>query len=520
MSNEANLKGQPFGWLVFGIEDNTHAIVGTQYRIDRPKLDALKSEVACQTTARITFEEIHEFVTPQGRVVLFQIPAAIRGVPTAWKGHFYGRDSESTGPLSVYEIEQIRSQSGLCDWSAEICPDATLADLDPSALAFARLRYREKHPNLADDLDGWDNLTFLHKLKLAFDGRIKRAAIILLGREESTQHISPAVAQATWILKNAHNTELDYTHFYPPFILKVDEVYSKVRNLTLRTMTGGTLFPKEISKYDDWVFREALHNCIAHPDYTQNGRIVLVEQDDSLLFTNRGNFLPGTVESVIERDSPEETNRNSCLASAMVALNMIDTVGSGIKRMFRKQQERFLPMPDYDLTDPKRVKVRIIGKILDERFTRMLMGRTELDLSDVILLDKVQKRIAISVDAYRSLKQQGLIEGRKNAPFISAAIAAVAEQEAEYILNKGIDKEDCKRKVIDYLEQFGSAPLRKFMRLVASHLSATLNETQKRDFVRNLLQDMKRDGVIQRVEGSPTKGAAWELAKPTTEDAV
>ena len=199
---------------------------------------------------------------------------------------------------------------------------------------------------------------------------------------------------------------------------------------------------------------------------------------------------------------------------------MIDTVGSGIKRMFRKQQERFLPMPDYDLTDPKRVKVRIIGKILDERFTRMLMGRTELDLSDVILLDKVQKRIAISVDAYRSLKQQGLIEGRKNAPFISAAIAAVAEQEAEYILNKGIDKEDCKRKVIDYLEQFGSAPLRKFMRLVASHLSATLNETQKRDFVRNLLQDMKRDGVIQRVEGSPTKGAAWELAKPTTEDAV
>ena len=164
LSNEANLKGQPFGWLVFGIEDKTHAIVGTQYHIDRPKLDALKLEVAMQTTGRITFEEIHEVTTPQGRVVLFQIPAAIRGGPTAWKGHFYGRDSESTGPLSVYEIEQIRSQSGLCDWSAEICPDATLADLDPSALAFARLRYREKHPNLADDLDGWDNLTFLHKL--------------------------------------------------------------------------------------------------------------------------------------------------------------------------------------------------------------------------------------------------------------------------------------------------------------------------------------------------------------------
>lgn len=150
-------------------------------------------------------------------------------------------------------------------------------------------------------------------------------------------------------------------------------------------------------------------------------------------------------------------------------------------------------MPDYDLSDPKRVKVRVIGKILDERFTRMLMSRTGLNLVDVVLLDKVQKRRPIPEEAYRALKQQGLIEGRKTAPFISAAVAVVTEQEAEYIRNRGIEKDDCKRKVTDYLKQFGSAALRKFMGLLTPHLSTTLNDRQKRDFVRNLLQEMRRD---------------------------
>ena len=40
----------------------------------------------------------------------------------------------------------------------------------------------------------------------------------------------------------------------------------------------------------------------------------------------------------------------------MVSLNMIDTIGSGIKRMFRYQRQRFFPMPDYDLKEPGRVK--------------------------------------------------------------------------------------------------------------------------------------------------------------------
>ena len=74
LSNEANLKGQPFGWLAFGVKDKPipRPIVGSQYRPHRPDLDHLKEEIANQTSHRLTFEEIHEVPTPHGRVVMFQ----------------------------------------------------------------------------------------------------------------------------------------------------------------------------------------------------------------------------------------------------------------------------------------------------------------------------------------------------------------------------------------------------------------------------------------------------------------
>ena len=117
LSNEANLKNQSSAWLVFGVQDKPKRIVGSRYRGNRPDLNHLKEEIANHTNNRLTFEEIYEVTRPEGRVVMFQIPPALRGVPTLWKGHFYGRDNEALVPLSLHEIEQIRRQHAMEDWS-------------------------------------------------------------------------------------------------------------------------------------------------------------------------------------------------------------------------------------------------------------------------------------------------------------------------------------------------------------------------------------------------------------------
>jgi ATP-dependent DNA helicase RecG len=520
LSNEANLKGQAWAWLVFGVKDKPKQVVGSNYRPTRPHLDSLKEEVANQTNNRLTFEEIYEVVRPEGRVVMFQIPPALRGVPTAWKGHYYGRDNEAIGPLSLHEIEQIRKQATREDWSAQICEGATLNDLDPQAIAFARQEYKKKHSALATEVDQWDDTTFLNKAKVCINGRITRTAIILLGKNEAEHFLQPGIARITWVLKDEHGTEMDYQHFGPPLILAVDQVFAKVRNLTYRYLPDASLFPTEVTQYDPWVIRETLHNCIAHEDYPEGGKINIVEVPESLLFTNVGQFLPGSVEEVIRRDAPPEVYPNRFLAEAMVNLNMIDTIGSGIKRMFTKQRQRNFPMPDFDLSERDRVKVRILGKVIDEKYTRMLMARTDLDLLDVIALDKVQKGKPLTEDEFKALKGKKLVEGRRPNLFVSAEIAAATDTLVDYLKKRGIDKAYGQKMVVELLEKQGQASRQDFDKLLLGKLSDALDDDQKRNFVTNLLQEMRRDGIIQPVQGKRGKGARWELCKPATEGSV
>jgi ATP-dependent DNA helicase RecG len=378
---------------------------------------------------------------------------------------------------------------------------------------FARKEFKEKNPGLVSEIDQWDDLTFLSKAKICVNGRITRTAIILLGKNEAEHFLAPAVAKISWVLKDARGAEKDYQHFGPPLILAVDHVFAKVRNLTYRYLPNASLFPTEITQYDPWVIRETLHNAIAHQDYMLGGRINVVEQAESLFFTNLGGFLPGSVEDVIRRDAPPELYRNRFLAEAMVNLGMIDTIGSGIRRMFDKQRQRNFPMPDFDLTEPGRVQVQIIGKVLDERYTQLLSARTDLDLLDVVALDKVQKKKLLSGEEFQRLKAMRLVEGRRPNLFVSAEVAAVTETYVDYLKKRGIDKAYCKKMVAELLQRQGRVSRDDVEKLLIGKLSDALSDAQKKNFIRNLLKEMRRENAIQPVDKKRGKGAKRELYK-------
>ncbi|MFH0771060.1 MAG: RNA-binding domain-containing protein, partial [Candidatus Omnitrophota bacterium] len=233
LSNEANLKKEKCGWLIFGVDHKTRKILGTSYRAQGVRvLDTLKKEIADKTTARITFQEIYEMSIDGRRAVVFQIPAASAGMPVAWEGHYYGRDGESLAPLNIQELELIRNQNKP-DWSAQICDGAAITHLDLQATAKARDAYKKRKRNPVE-IDSWNEATFLNKAKLTVNGKITRAAIILLGKPESAHFLSPAQAQISWFLRDEHNNPKDFEHFGPPFIVTVDAVLAKIRNLTVR----------------------------------------------------------------------------------------------------------------------------------------------------------------------------------------------------------------------------------------------------------------------------------------------
>lgn len=505
LSNEANLSGRPYAWLIFGITDH-HEVVGSQFELNRAELDKLKQHIAEKTTNRITFIDIHELSYTNKRVVLFQIPAAPRGIPIAFEGHYYGRDHESLVPLNLEEIERIR-QPTLSDWSATIIETASLSDLDPAAIRKARIEFKKKKPGLSNDVDEWDDVTFLNKAKLTIRGKITRTALILLGLSESTHYLSPSVAHISWLLKQEDGTSLDYEHFHPPFLLGVDRILAKIRNLRYRYLPDGTLFPEELDMYDSYVIREALHNCLAHQDYTLERRISLTEFPDRLLFSNGGSFIPLSVERVIEQDRPPDFYRNPFLVDAMVNLGMIDTIGSGIRKMFIRQWNRFFPLPEYDLQEEQTVSVAIEGKILDRNYTQLLRDR-QLTLATTILLDRIQKGKGrlLTDEQIRVLRHQGLIEGRKPNYYISILVAHKTGQEIEYIQNRAFDDDHYQKMILEYLRSFGKTPRKKLEKLIWGKLSDVLTTNQKKNKVTNLLASLRRSGKIRH-----SGYADWEV---------
>ncbi len=527
ISNAAALLGQPFGYIVWGVENGTHNVVGTTFKPRRQKgqgNEDLEPWLNNRLAPRIDFR-IYEFEYNGGKqMVIFEVQAA-NTAPVAFSGRRYIRVGSHKKPLSEHPEKERRLweivSGPAVDWSAGICESAKVSDLDPNAIQRARTEYAErfagdpKKAHLSNEVWDWDDVTFLNKIRVAIDGRLTRAALILLGKEESTHHVAPAQPRMTWILKDDKNVEQDYKHFDPPFLLAVDDLLSNIRNLTVRYLPDGTLFPINVSQYDPWVMRETLHNCIAHQDYTKAGRIIVVEQPDSLLFTNLGPFLPGSVEEVVVRDSPQEFSANPFLAQAMVNLNMIDTIGSGIKRTFRIQRDRNFPMPTYDLSEPERVRVRLIGQILDPNYTRMLMSQTNLDLLDVIALDKVQKGQPISDDEVKALRGKKLIEGRRPSIHVSADVAAATDTMVEYLRRRGIDRDYCQKMILDLLKK-GPAKRNQIDRLLLDRLSDALDETQRKTFLMNLLQEMRRAELIDS-DGRGV-GSIWQLhsseAKP------
>ncbi len=498
LANAACLAGKPRGYLVFGVRNQSHEVVGTTFDPHAVKAKGnqdLLIWLAMGLQPNVGFE-VHVLPHAQGRVAFFEIgPAWDR--PVRFYGTAFIRVGTSKTELHKHPEKERAIWSRRTDWSGHVCEGAGVADLDPDALLKAREQFRIKHPQQAADVADWDDASFLNKSRLTVRGAVTNAALLLLGRPESATLLSPAVARISWILKDAHNRELDYEHFGPPFLLQVDRVLARIRNLNVRALPSGTLFPQEITQYDPWVIREALHNAIAHQDYGLRGRVNVVETPSSILIANVGTFLPGDVDKVIRQDAPLEIYRNPFLAEAMVNLNMIDTQGGGIKRMFQKQMQRFFPMPDYNLAEPDRVQVAIPGNVLDEQYTRLLMERADLDLWQVILLDRVQKRLAIPRDAHRVLKSAGLVEGRYPNLLLAASVARLTGQKARHIRERGFNKQYYLDAIETLIRVHQPIPRSEIDRLLLDKLPEVLNEKQRKAKIHNLMTELAKKGRIQ-----------------------
>lgn len=503
------------GSLILGVEDNLRSITGILdphiYTPDNLPHHLIKH---CFNLGDISLK-VEEFITSDSKKVVWiiHIPKHLPRKPvlahkTAWQ-----RIGDSLTKLTTERENLILSEPlyKSDDWSSGICEDATLDDLDEDAILIARENYKNKFPEKKDEINGWKLETFLNKAKITIRGKVTRTAIILLGKSESEYLLGRADAKIRWVLKDNNGIEIDYQIFTIPFLTSVNKLYERIRILKYRYMKVDNLFPEEVFKYEAYSIREALNNCIAHQDYEIAARINVIELEDMLIFSNVGTFIPGSINAVINNDSPEEKYRNPFLANAMMNLKMVDTIGSGIRKIFNLQREKLFPMPDYDFSNNK-VELTIIGKVLDMEYAKVLLRNPDLSLYEIILLDKIQKKRSTELlkTEISSLRSRGLIEGKYPNLIISEIVAVKTKQVGAYLKNRGFEKEWYQKLILEFIGKTNEGATKQDIRdLLWEKLPDIFSTIQKENKLSDLLRDLRQKGRIENL-GSDSK-PSWKI---------
>jgi ATP-dependent DNA helicase RecG len=508
LSNAACIANQSFAYLVFGIDDRSHNIIGTNFKFKNKKEGngELELWIRRYLSPSIKFDY---FICEYGsyNLEIFRIPSAV-GEPTSFMSKSYIRIGSNLTDLKKFPDFIRAIYNSQKDWSAQIVENATIDDLEPKAIQLAREKYKEKNTNapIYNQIDQWSDIVFLDKIKITVDGKITNTAIILLGKPESTHFISPAVAQITWKLDTE---EKAYEHFNIPLFLEINNILVKIRNVKYKFFPDNQLLATEVNKYDSKVILEALNNCIAHQDYGKHSRILLEEQVNKLIFSSEGSFFEGKAEDYTAGDKTPKKYRNKWLVDAMVNLTMIDTMGYGIHRMYNEQRKRYFPLPDYTKSTRDNVVLEIYGHSIDENYSKLLIEKKDdLSLTEVILLDKVQKKQDITDDGAKLLKKKGLIEGRKPNYYISAKLAGITNQKASYTKNKGLEKDVYKGFILQHIKNHGFATREEIDDLILEQLPEYMSEKQRKKKVHNILQEMSGNTIIN--SGSRAK-SKWIL---------
>ena len=464
--------------------------------------------------------DVHRATDTGATVWLVHVPRHAPRKPVYSHAKTWQRDGDSLTALRDDRLQAIlRELLAADDWSAAVALDATVDDLDREALDLARKKFAEKmrRERWAAEISSWDDLKFLGKAGLAVNGGITRAALLLLGDAQRATRLLNHPAEISWKLPDERVIE----HFTPPFLLTTTQVLGRIRNPNIKLFPAAQLIATELPRYETPVVLEALHNCVAHQDYARGARIVVEEAGSRLRFINEGGFVDGVPDDYVDGSRTPTVYRNPWLAAAMNRIGMIDKAGFGIKDMFGKQRERFLPLPDYVGSSINQTVFNVFGQAIDENYSRLLMERADLPIEQVVWLDRVQKHVPITDAQVAKLRRGGLIDGRKPNLHVSARVASLTDRRAEYTRTRGLDDLHFKHLVIKHLKHFETASGAELRKLILDKLPDVLTDQQRANKATNMLTAMRKHGVDGWRIAAERRGAGkplWRLVEVAPEE--
>jgi ATP-dependent DNA helicase RecG len=446
---------------------------------------------------------IEEFIHPQGRIVIFNIPSRPVGVPLEYRGKYLMRLGERKIPMPQTRLKQIFAES-VPDFSAEVCPEAIFDDLSLDAIRIFRSMWASKTSN--SDYLSHDEKRILEEAELMTETHVTYAALILFGTKKSLgKYLSHA--EIVFEYRN-HDANIPYNQrdeFREGFFLYFEKLWEIInrRNDNFHYQDG--LFQKSILTFNEDVVREATLNAVSHRSYQNSGSIFIKQFPSKLQIVSPGGFPEGiTPENIIWRQNP----RNRRLADAFQKCGLVERSGQGLQRIYRAMIEESKSLPDYSRSDEFEVNLCLSCQVQDVRFLKFIERvasetQAKFSVEDLLILDLINRNMNIPEhlkSQIPNLLDNSIVErishGRGTRYILSRRFYTYLKKPGIYTRKKGLNKEENKALLEKHVKTCPGCKL--------SDLQEVLSQ-QKLVSIRHLLYELKKEGKV-RVVGKTSAG--------------
>jgi|SRR6056297_558140 len=444
---------------------------------------------------------------PNGRVLIFHVPAHPVGNPIKADGIYWERQGDSLMPMSEARLRTILAEAGH-DFSADISPNATMADLDPEAIEDFRQRWIKKTGN--QSLATLSREQLLIDIEALANGKLTYAALILFGtRQALGRHLAQAEVVFEYRSSDASGPAQQRVEFRQGFFGFYDKLWEiiNLRNDIQHFQTG--LFVEDIPTFSERPIREAILNAVSHRDYQLAGNIFIRQYPRRMRVESPGGFPLGiTEQNILDRQAP----RNRRIADIFAKCGLVERSGQGMNLMFERSIQEGKPIPNFSGTDAYQVMLTLNGEVQDVRFLQFLekVGREKLELfgtEDFLLLDFIKRNQSIPEHLKPCLQRlisMGIIErygrGRGVRYVLARRYYKIAGEKGTYTRKKGLDRETNKTLLLKHIEENKeSGSGLKELRQVLPFLS--------NDQVKKLIAELKKEKKIYHT--GTTRAALW-----------
>ena len=349
-------------------------------------------------------------------------------------------------PMFPQEYSGRLSELGLLDYSAQVLPESSYADIDAQERNRLRklIRVNRSESALLELAD--EDLDKALGVVRAVDGKLRPtvAGLLLLGKKESIATLLPTSKVAFQVLTGTdvrENIEVQL-----PLLSTFEELLYRFSAWNPEQEFQEGLFRVPVPEFSERAFREGIVNALCHRDYTRLGSVVVQVSNEGLLILSPGGFIDGiTQDNLLTADS---RGRNPLLSDMFKRIGLAERTGRGIDRIFEGSILYGRPLPDYSESTSDSVHLFIPRMKADFNFHRLILSCREnhpelLTMSTLMILSllRSERRLAlpnlVELCHLSAVRVQRQIEILLKEGFIEAVGTG---KNQEYILSEAVYK--------------------------------------------------------------------------------